>query len=528
MASISLPRMESYMAYLPKDAALRAVATAVGIGALYVLSLVTYRLVFSPIAKFPGPKLAAATTWYELYYDIIHKGKYIFEIEKMHDKYGPIVRINPFELSIRDSEYYDELYVAGSVRATDRYEGFVNGVVDFEGSHLATIGHDLHRKRRKPLDPYFSRVGVQKLEPMVADLCERLVIGRFERFKGTGKVVRFDHAFTAFSGDVISRLCVDDPPNLVDDPDFSPGWFDLFHSGIVSLPLFMGLPWLIHLIRLIPESILTRLDPRSQTFNKFKLMCEDHLGTAKREKAAVGSKDTTKAGGRPNLFRHLLNSDLPPSELTDDRLSKEAQVLIGSGTITTAGTLDFLCYYIMSNPAIRKRLGEELKDVMEGYPQKKPTWAQLEKVAYFQALIKEGLRLSYGTLHRRPRVSPNQSLRFKQWVIPAGVPVGMSAYFQHRDARIFPRPDDFIPERWLDNVTPQMLHNYIPFSRGSRYCLGMNLAYCELNFILSALFRPGGLSFDLYETDETDVKPAHDLIVPLPKLESKGTRVIFH
>lgn len=121
-------------------------------------------------------------------------------------------------------------------------------------------------------------------------------------------------------------------------------------------------------------------------------MCEDHLGTAKREKAAVGSKDTTKAGGRPNLFRHLLNSDLPPSELTDDRLSKEAQVLIGSGTITTAGTLDFLCYYIMSNPAIRKRLGEELKDVMEGYPQKKPTWAQLEKVAYFQALIKEGLR----------------------------------------------------------------------------------------------------------------------------------------
>lgn len=76
------------MAYLPKDAALRAVATVVGIGALYVLSLVTYRLVFSPIAKFPGPKLAAATTWYELYYDIIHKGKYIFEIEKMHDKYG--------------------------------------------------------------------------------------------------------------------------------------------------------------------------------------------------------------------------------------------------------------------------------------------------------------------------------------------------------------------------------------------------------------------------------------------------------
>ena len=122
-------------------------------------------------------------------------------------------------------------------------------------------------------------------------------------------------------------------------------------------------------------------------------MCEGHLDVVKREKAALGSKDTTTMG-RSTLFRYLVNSDLPASELSDQRMSREAQVLIGSGTITTAGTLGFLCYYIMANPVIRKRLGEELKDVMEGYPAKKPTWAQLEKVPYFQALIKEGLRYS--------------------------------------------------------------------------------------------------------------------------------------
>ena len=121
-------------------------------------------------------------------------------------------------------------------------------------------------------------------------------------------------------------------------------------------------------------------------------MCEGHVGEAKREKAALGNKDTTKTGARLTLFRHLVNSDLPPSELTDQRLSREAQVLIGSGTITTAGTLGFICYYILANPAIRKRLTEELRPVMEGYPEKKPTWAQLEKVPYLQALIKEGLR----------------------------------------------------------------------------------------------------------------------------------------
>ncbi|KAF7126040.1 hypothetical protein CNMCM5793_002399 [Aspergillus hiratsukae] len=520
-----LPRME---AYLPREPGLRAAVAVAGLGAFYVLSLVVYRLVFSPLARFPGPKLAAVTGWYELYYDVIKKGRYLYEIEKMHDKYGPIVRINPYELSIRDPDYYDELYVSGSVRPTDRYEGFVDGVVDFEGSHLATIEHDLHRKRRKPLDPYFSRAGVTKLEPMVAELCEKLIIERFGSFRGTGKVVRLDHAFTAFSGDVINRLCIDDPPNLVDDPEFSPAWFNLFHSGIVSLPLFMGLPWLIHLIRLVPESILARLDSRSQTFNQFKVMCDEHLLVAKREKAASGHKDSTLSGGRLTLFRHIVNSDLPASELTDERLSKEAQVLIGSGTITTAGTMGFLVYYIASNPAIKKRLQAELKPVMADYPRTKPTWAQLEKVVYLQALIKEALRLSYGTMHRRPRVSPKQALQFKEWVIPAGVPVGMSAYFLHRDPRIFPRPMEFIPERWLGNVTPEMNRNFVPFSKGSRHCLGMNLAYCEVNYIIAALFRPGGAEFELYETDETDVIPVHDLIVPLPRLESKGVRVIFH
>ena len=76
-------------AYLPKDAGLRAAVAILSISAIYVVGLVIHRLYFSPIAGFPGPKLAAISGWYELYYDVIKdKGKYLFEIEKMHDKYG--------------------------------------------------------------------------------------------------------------------------------------------------------------------------------------------------------------------------------------------------------------------------------------------------------------------------------------------------------------------------------------------------------------------------------------------------------
>lgn len=154
------------------------------------------------------------------------------------------MRINPFELSIRDSAYYDELYVVGSVRQTDRYEGFTEGIADFSGAHLATVGHELHRKRRAPLDPYFSKVGISKLEPMLWALTDKLIVERFGSFQGTGKEVRLDHAFTAYSGDVIYSLCIDNPPNLVDDPEFAPWWFDIFQSIAKMLPTLMCVPLL--------------------------------------------------------------------------------------------------------------------------------------------------------------------------------------------------------------------------------------------------------------------------------------------
>lgn len=55
---------------------------------LYLSYLAVKRLVFSPIARFPGPKLAALTRWYELFYDAILPGRFNWQIDKLHEKYG--------------------------------------------------------------------------------------------------------------------------------------------------------------------------------------------------------------------------------------------------------------------------------------------------------------------------------------------------------------------------------------------------------------------------------------------------------
>lgn len=55
---------------------------------LYVVCGATYRLYLSPLAKFPGRKLAALTLWYEFYHDYFRRGQYTWEIADMHQKYG--------------------------------------------------------------------------------------------------------------------------------------------------------------------------------------------------------------------------------------------------------------------------------------------------------------------------------------------------------------------------------------------------------------------------------------------------------
>jgi cytochrome P450 len=211
-------------------------------------------------------------------------------------------------------------------------------------------------------------------------------------------------------------------------------------------------------------------------------------------------------------------------------------VTVVAGTLTTAWALSVALFYLLTLPEALKKLKTELKESVPN-TLALPDLASLEKLPYLTACIQEALRLSYGVSSRLQRVSPNEVMVFndgeKNWEIPPGTPVGMTSTLVHQDPAIFPSPHSFMPERWIEN--PRLDKYMLSFSKGTRQCIGINLAYAELYMMLAAVFRSYGSSevimdddlgyLILYETTLEDVEIQADGMVPLTKIGTKGIRV---
>lgn len=86
-----------------------------------------------------------------------------------------------------------------------------------------TESHELHRRRRKPLEPFFSRLGISRMEEMIISEA-KFLNDRLEGLRGSKNVIRLDHVFSAFAGDVIGKICCEDPPNMMARDEFGKEW----------------------------------------------------------------------------------------------------------------------------------------------------------------------------------------------------------------------------------------------------------------------------------------------------------------
>lgn len=162
-----------------------------------------------PFLHFPAFQKLIHNLRYEFYYDVFpYSGQYTFKLREFHEKYGPIVRINPYELHINDATYYNTIYAAGgSGEKRDKWQWY-SKIFGAPGSMFETPGHDLHRARREPLGRYFSLASVRRLQPVIQERVNKL-IGRFRESINSGEVFKIHAAFAAFTNGEPRQLLED-------------------------------------------------------------------------------------------------------------------------------------------------------------------------------------------------------------------------------------------------------------------------------------------------------------------------------
>ena len=260
------------------------------------------------------------------------------------------------------------------------------------------------------------------------------------------------------------------------------------------------------------------VDARAAPFVQFNLKLEERIA---RILAGGEELDWKSSATHRTIFHELKESNLPSSEKTAARLALEASTLLGAGTETTARTLAVTSFYLLENKSVLEKLQGELWSVMP----KRDTAVSLttlEQLPYLTAVVNEGLRLSHGVSSRMPRIAIYEKLQYGEWIIPQSTPVMQSSYLLHMDATTFPNPFTFSPQRWLDD--PKLTKCLFAFGRGSRACLGINLAYAEIYMVLARVLR----SFEMepYETiKERDVETTNDCFIGMTDLKSVGIRV---
>ena len=137
---------------------------------------------------------------------------------------GPIVRINPYELHVSDSDFIDQLYPT-TAKNVEKW-AWSAGMFGSTDMTFGTVAHTLHRRRRHAFSSFFSKTSIRRLQPVIQSrvnvLCKKL-----SEQMDTGKPVNMVHAYSALTQDIITEYCFSDCRNVLEMEDFSPWYYEL-------------------------------------------------------------------------------------------------------------------------------------------------------------------------------------------------------------------------------------------------------------------------------------------------------------
>ncbi|TFK47488.1 cytochrome P450 [Heliocybe sulcata] len=437
----------------------------------YILWSYISTIYFSPLSAFPGPRLAATTIWWQVLQK--KRGSMSKTLRDLHMKTGQtIFRVAPNQLSFWDPDAYREIYINQKfLKEPDFY-----GAFSLPLNTRSTFGHykpELYTPLRRQAFTLFSRQSMVSLEPLFH---EKLNI--FVTRLPSGKEVNLFDAFRCLTMDTATQFSFGTSSECLQAEDFKAPATSVYDEYASGLCFRLYFPMFIWFLEYLPRW----MKPYWQR------------GYSDLKQSAIVALERYRTGSRdhkyPVLFAYHFETNSP---LTDDELCCEGATYIGAGGDTAGITLSVGCSYLARNPTVQEKLVQELQTA---YPIRNDVltahWSDLEKLPYLSACVYESLRISVPVAGDLPRVVGPRGWNFKGVAIPPGTIVGCSATAVHLDSSIFPEPEVFKPERWIeeDGSISKTLESWlVSFSKGPRSCIGQTMAMAQLYIYFAAFVR---------------------------------------
>jgi cytochrome P450 len=169
--------------------------------------------------------------------------------------------------------------------------------------------------------------------------------------------------------------------------------------------------------------------------------------------------------------------------MSDEQVRDEALTIFLAGHETTANALSWTWYLLSQSPDVEARLHEEVDAVLAG---RRPGLKDIAALGFVEKIVTEAMRLYPPAWIIGRRAIDAFSL--DAYSIPAGSLVAVSPYLTQRDARYFPDPERFDPDRWTPEFKAALPpFAYFPFGGGTRRCIGESFAWMELVLVVSTI-----------------------------------------
>lgn len=216
---------------------------------------------------------------------------------------------------------------------------------------------------------------------------------------------------------------------------------------------------------------------------------------------------------RPALLDLLLEMSQDGKVLTDEDIREEVNTFMYAGHDTMATSVSWILYALGRRPQYQEKIIEEYNQVVGT---NELTLDVLSKLVWLEACVKESWRVyPVAPLIARQIYKPINILGHD---IPVGSTVIVNSFLLHRDARHFPEPDVYRPERFLPDSPKYPCYAFIPFSAGSRNCIGWKFATMVVKLVVLSVLKS-------YHVESLDTEDKLRFISELVLVNAGGLRL---